>query len=97
MKTLTVEVGGRDLNVLPASLKTIKRWLKAQTETRVGTHEYMVEVSDFIFNTLKKGNPGLEQDWLDDELTELSIPKVIRAIYEAGRIESGEQEGPAGS
>jgi hypothetical protein len=97
MKALTIDVGGKTLNVLPASLKTIKRWLKAQTETRVGTHDYMVEVSDFIYETLKKGNPGLEQDWLDDELTELSIPKVIRAIYEAGRIETGEQEGPEAS
>ncbi|MBR8248695.1 hypothetical protein [Burkholderia cenocepacia] len=91
----TVTIGGRELPVPPASLKSIKRWMKAQEETVVNSLEYMNELSVFVGDTLARedgGTPGLDRDWLDENLDERNVPTVLRAIYSAGRIESGEAE-----
>jgi hypothetical protein len=94
MNKITVELGGRVLEVRPANLRTVKRWLKAQAETRVGTLEYMEEVSAFVFGALARGNPDLSQEWLEEQLDELNIATVIGKVYEAGRIAVGEQSRP---
>lgn len=89
----SVTIGGRVLPVPPASLKSIKRWLHAQQEYRDGTIEYLDELSEFIGATLTRehgGTPDLDRDWIDSVLDETTIPVVLRAIYAAGRIESGE-------
>ncbi|PFH29146.1 hypothetical protein [Burkholderia sp. JKS000303] len=89
----TVTIGGRTLPVPPASLKSIKRWLKAQQEYLDGSAEYLGELSEFIGATLTRergGTPDLDRDWLDDVLDVTTIPVVLRAINTAGRIESGE-------
>ena len=88
-----VELGGRTLRVAPANLKTIKRWLKAQKETRVGTVEYLDEISNFVLATLRIEQPDLTMDWLDEYLTEPNLPMVIAKIYEAGKIVAGETRG----
>lgn len=91
----TVTIGGRTLPVPPASLKSIKRWLKAQQEHRNGTIEYLDELSEFIGATLTRehgGTPDLDRDWIDSVLDETTIPVVLHAIYATGRIESGEGE-----
>ncbi|BEH18850.1 MULTISPECIES: hypothetical protein [Burkholderia] len=91
----TVTIGGRELPVPPASLKSIKRWMKAQAETILNSPEYMDELSAFIGDTLARqdgGTPDLDRDWLDEHLDERNVPTVLRAIYSAGRIESGEAE-----
>lgn len=89
----TVTIGGRVLPVPPASLKSIRRWLSAQQDHRDGTIEYLDELSEFIGATLTReqgGTPDLDREWLETVLDELTIPVVLRAIYAAGRIESGE-------
>lgn len=91
----TVTIGGRVLPVPPASLRSIKRWLKAQQEHRDGTLEYIDELSEFIGATLTReqgGTPDLDRDWIDSVLDEMTIPVVLRSIYSAGKIESGEAE-----
>lgn len=91
---VTVELGDRKLVVAPANLKSIKRWLKAQKEVPVGTFEYMEEVSIFIHAALVIEQSDLDRDWLEEKLNERNIPDVIAKIYEAGKLESGEQERP---
>ncbi|MDV2160705.1 hypothetical protein [Burkholderia pseudomallei] len=91
----TVTIGGRELPVPPASLKSIKRWMKAQQEYRDGTPEYLDELSEFIGATLTReqgGTPDLDRDWLEGALDVTTIPVVLRAVHTAGRIESGEGE-----
>ncbi|KVL59256.1 hypothetical protein WT01_15605 [Burkholderia cepacia] len=91
----TVTIDGRELPVPPASLKSIKRWMKAQAETVLNSLEYMDELSTFIGDTLARkegGTPDLDRDWLDENLDERNVPIVLRAIYSAGGIESGEAE-----
>ncbi len=93
-----VTIGGRELPVPPASLKSIKRWMKAQAETVLNSLEYMDELSIFVGDTLARvdgGTPDLDRDWLDEHLDERNVPTVLRAIYSAGRIESGEAEAAA--
>lgn len=94
MGEVHVELGGRKLLVRPASLKSVKRWLTAQKEVRVGTPEYLEEVEEFVFATLKRGNADIDREWLTDELDERNIGDVIGKIYEAGRIVVGEQTRP---
>lgn len=94
MSKNTVEIGGRKLPVPPASLKAIKRWMRAQQEVKLGSYEYLEEVSAFVCETLRKATPELEVDWLEEQLDESNIPVVLRAIYTAGKIESGEAQGP---
>ncbi|RQS15527.1 hypothetical protein DF105_00920 [Burkholderia stagnalis] len=89
----TVTIGGRVLPVPPASLKSIRRWLRAQQDYRDGTVEYLDELSEFISATLTResgGTPNLDRDWLESVLDELTIPVVLRAIYTSGGVESGE-------
>ncbi|TDV04688.1 hypothetical protein [Paraburkholderia caballeronis] len=88
-----ITIGDKTLPVAPASLKTIKRWLKAQQEVRVGTLEYMDELSEFIYAALARATPDLDRDWLEGHLDETNIPLVISKVYEAGKLQSGEVTG----
>lgn len=93
----TVTLGGRELPVGPANLKSIKRWLAAQKEHAMGSLEYMDELTTFIGATLRRSTPDVDQDWLDEHLDELTIPPTLRKIYEAGRLQQGEDAAQQGS
>lgn len=91
----TIEIGGRALAVRPSSLGTTRRWMDAQAELRLGTREYLAAISDFVYESLLRGNPELDRGWLEDNLDETNLRDVIRAIYEAGGIKTqGEPERP---
>jgi hypothetical protein len=87
---ITITFGEREFTVPPANMKTVKAWLKANTEIAPNTLEYFEAVTDFVFNTLRRNYPDLERDFVDEHLDGRNRNVVLKAIADSAGLVPGE-------
>jgi hypothetical protein len=94
LKPDQIKLGGKTFTVSPPSLKSIKKWMTANKEIRVGTLEYMEAITDFIMASLRRAHPDIDQDFVEENLNERNIAALIVLINKVGGLETGEPTTP---
>lgn len=92
----TVQVGGRDIEVLPLNLKSLKQVLPMVRSMRVPAEGDSVEggidqMLSLVEVLLKRGNPDITRDWLEENLSVAELMPLLQKVMAAsGFIQTGE-------
>lgn len=90
---IKIDLNGREFVTPPASLGSVKRFLKAQAELVPGTAEYLDSMIAFVQETIARNYPDFTHDEAEDLLDGRNIQEVVEAIQESSAMTKGKATG----
>lgn len=94
----SITLGGRDLVIAPANLKTLRAWTKCMRETEAGSDARFEGQIAFITAVLQRNHPEIDADFVAENVDLANVVEVMRKANNASGLvakESAEGEAQA--